>query len=106
MTKIQTNAFCLAQLAGRVWRLNRVLGLEIGSRPDRLKQGLMASAVSPFCLWVAYGVAFLLVRVGLWPHNSLHLQTTPIPITTSIVSLPPPILPIPTSWHRMSLSFL
>ena len=28
------------------------------SRPDQLNQGLMASAVGPFCLWVAIWVAF------------------------------------------------
>ena len=36
------------------------------SRPDHLKQGLMASAVSPFCLWVAFWVAFWVGLKNMW----------------------------------------
>ena len=44
------------------------------SRPDHLKQGLMASAVSPFCLWVTGWVAFEVGLRNMWLDGRLTLD--------------------------------
>ena len=49
------------------------------SRPDHIKQGLMASAVSPFCFGLALGLAFggkifqyLQLFAEKWPFFDYH----------------------------------
>jgi len=73
------------------WLINQRPALGAGgrrfesSRPDHYHQGLMASAVSPFCVWVAFWVAFLVSLVQKFCDRGCI-----IPINTApIGSLPP-----------------